>query len=127
MRIDLPAPVSPVSTVKPGANSSSSRSTITKSRMLRLRSMGAENGKWRMGNGEARSNSDLLFPIPHFLLPGLFPVPVELLPQHPVVAVSGRVQQAQGALITAHLHAVAFPQIEPRMAVQVDAGIRRAL
>ena len=43
IRIDLPAPVSPVSTVKPGWNSRSSRSTMTKSRMLRA----AQHGRLR--------------------------------------------------------------------------------
>ena len=35
IRMDFPAPVSPVSTVKPGTNSRSIRSTMTKSRMLK--------------------------------------------------------------------------------------------
>jgi hypothetical protein len=39
MRIDLPAPVSPVSVVKPLENSKSSASTIIKSRMERACSM----------------------------------------------------------------------------------------
>ena len=39
IRMDLPAPVSPVNTVKPADRSSSIASTITKSRMARVRSM----------------------------------------------------------------------------------------
>ena len=42
MRMDLPAPVSPVSTVKPPANSSSSRSTMTKSRIDSASSIGGQ-------------------------------------------------------------------------------------
>src|ERR1044072_6676252 len=38
--IDLPAPVSPVSTVSPGCNSSSTESMIAKSRICRCVSMG---------------------------------------------------------------------------------------
>ena len=45
IKIDLPAPVSPVKTVKPDDKSSSTKSTITKSRIASARSISETNGK----------------------------------------------------------------------------------
>src|SRR5690606_34933244 len=86
MRIDLPAPVSPENTVKPGAKLISASSTITKSRTCSRRSMAFSFG---LGAG-----------LGHV-------VPVQLAAQGGEVAVAGGVDEPHAVVGAAHLDVVA--------------------
>src|SRR5947207_9695648 len=99
IRIDFPAPVSPVRAVKPGRNSSSRRSTIAKSRIDRC---------WSIRQLE------------HF-------APVQLLPQHREVAVTRRVDELDGMLRAPDKDAVALLKVALQLPVEMKPRIDRAL
>src|SRR3989338_523218 len=93
MTMDLPAPVSPVSTVRPASSSSSRRSMMAKSRMARCASI-----------------SELL-------------APEQLLAQHVEVTAAGRVDELHRRLGAAHVDMVVVLERIARLAVEADIGL----
>ena len=55
----------------------------------------------------------------------LFTIPVQFLAQHPVVAVLGGMEQADGVGIAPHRDAVTLAQLETGMGVEMGACVRR--
>src|SRR5512138_1057959 len=100
-RMDLPAPVSPVSTVKPPASSSEARSISTKSRTSRARSTSA------------------------FLAQRF--APAQLLAQRGEVAVAGRMHEAHDVGRALEDQAIALLHVGERQAVEIHARIERML
>src|SRR5690606_39185671 len=105
-RMDLPAPVSPENTVKPGPKSISAVSTITKSRMCRVRSM--YRRKRRVS--ELVSASGLVETFVG-ITPRRHAVPVQFLAQRGVVAVAYGVQNADAVGGTLNLNLIAFCEL----------------
>src|SRR6266513_2226260 len=99
IRIDFPAPVSPVRAVKPGRNSSSRRSTIAKSRIDRC---------WSIRQLEHCA-------------------PVQLLPQHREVAVTRRVDELDGMLRAPDKDVVALLKVALQLPIEMKPRIDRAL
>src|SRR3546814_881594 len=100
--MDVPAPVSPENTVKPGSNWISAWSTMTKSRICRVRSM------WLL----------VLVRRPGHV------VPVQLSAQGREKAVTHWMDEAHGVWRAAHVDAVAGLAVGPGLHVEVHAGAR---
>src|SRR4029077_5510679 len=100
-RIDLPAPVSPVSTENPGSSSRLARSTMTKSRISSAR-------------------SKLFAPLVEHL------APAQLLAQRSEVAVARRMHEAHRVGRALERQAVALGHVGEREAVEVRAHVDAA-
>src|SRR5215470_16004992 len=100
-KIDFPAPVSPVSTVKPAPNSASRDSTTAKLRIDSRRSMNRQ--PWRLLSAGAQSLRRL--------------APVQLATQHGEVIVILGMQQPHAMLGAADDHAVTLGQRKIRLPV----------